>query len=186
MTWTTSSLNVSKFRNGEVIKDAQTSSEWEDALNKGVPAWCYVDNDSSTGNILGKLYNYYAATSLKGLAPVGWHIASDFDWGIVYKYYKVSITEANLYEDYKIFMSSKWKIPYDWGYGNNKTGFNALPSGYRVNGSFIKDGVYYLSDFSLDRSNGSFHKILVDNYICDFECSITYQFGFSVKCVKDW
>jgi uncharacterized protein (TIGR02145 family) len=85
--WTTSNLNVSKFKTGEAIIEAKSSAEWEDALNKGIPAWCYVDNDSSTGKRLGKLYNYYAVTSLKELAPDGWHIASDFEWAMVYKYY---------------------------------------------------------------------------------------------------
>lgn len=184
--WTTSNLNTSKFKNGEPIKEAKSDEEWVDALNNGIPAWCYLNNDSSNGKTLGKLYNYYAVTSLKGLAPQGWHIASDFEWEMVYKYYKVQITEANLYEDSKIFMSPTWKSPYPWGYGNNKIGFNALPSGYRAPYGFSKDGGYYWGDIKLDRRNGSFHAILGDIYICDVGCETTYKFGFSVRCVKDW
>jgi uncharacterized protein (TIGR02145 family) len=185
--WSTSNLNTSKFKNGESIKEAKSDAEWEDALNNAIPAWCYLDNDSSNGKTLGKLYNYYAVTNLKGLAPEGWHIASDFEWEMVYKYYKVQITEKNLYEDSKIFMSPKWKSPYPWGYGNNKTGFNAMPSGYRAAYGFSKVGGYYWGDIKLDRKNvGAFHSILGDNYICDYGCGITYHYGFSVRCVKDW
>jgi len=184
--WTTSNLNVSKFRNGESIMEAKTNEQWQEANQKGIPAWCYVNNDFTTGKTLGKLYNYYAVTSLKELAPQGWHIASDLEWGIVHKYYNVQITEMNLYEDEKIFMSPKWKSPYNWGYGNNKTGFNALPSGYRSNGEFMKGGAYFWSDIPIDRKDGAFHSILGDNYICDYGCGITYHYGFSVRCVKDW
>lgn len=184
--WTTSNLNVSKFKTGEAIIEAKNSAEWEDALNRGIPAWCYVNNDPSTGKTLGKLYNYYAVTSLKGLAPTGWHIASDFEWEMIYKYHNVKITEANMYEDYKIFMNPSWKSPYSWGYGTNKTGFNALPSGYRSISGFTNDGAYYWGDINLDRKNGAFHTILGDINICDSGCEWTYTLGFSVRCVKDW
>jgi len=180
--WTTSNLNVSKFKTGEAIIEAKSSAEWEDALNKGIPAWCYVDNDSSTGKRLGKLYNYYAVTSLKELAPDGWHIASDFEWAMVYKYYNFN----NLNEDEKILMDSSWNSNLSWGYGTNKTRFSALPSGHRYSSGFEKFGAYYWGDISLDRKNGSFHSILGDNYICEFGCEITYRFGFSVRCVKDY
>ena len=185
--WTVANLNVSKFKNGEVIIEAKSSAEWEDALNKGIPAWCYVGNDPSTGKTLGKLYNYYAVTSLKGLAPDGWHISSDFEWEMFNKYHNVKITEANSYEDYKIFMNPSWKSPYSWGYGTNKTGFNALPSGYRSISGFTNDGAYYWSDIALDRRGEPFHVILGDNYMCtDSGCEWTYYAGFSVRCVKDW
>lgn len=186
LVWTTSNLNVSKFKNGETIKEAKSPAEWEEALNKGIPAWCYVDNYVSNGKTLGKLYNYYAVTSLKGLAPDGWHIASDFEWEMIYKYYNVNITETDFYEGEKIFMNSNWKSRYPWGFGTNKTGFNALPSGYRSINGFTKDGAYYWGDIKLDRKDGAFHSILGDNYICDYGCDATYKFGFSVRCVKDW
>lgn len=183
--WTTTNLNVSKFKNGDLIKEAKTDEEWNDALDNGIPAWCYLDNDPSNGKILGKLYNYYAVINLKGLAPEGWHIADDYDWEIVFKTYQVKITEANSYEDWKIFMSPKWNNKYGWS-GNNKTGFNALPSGYRAPYGFSKDGAYYWGDTSLNRQNGPFRQIRGDMYMCDNGCEITYRFGFSVRCVKDW
>jgi uncharacterized protein (TIGR02145 family) len=185
--WTTSNLNVSKFRDGTPILEAKTSEQWNYAIQKGIPAYCNIDNDSSYGKTYGKLYNYYAVSSLKDLAPQGWHIASDFEWGQMFKYYKIKITEADLYEGVKVLMSTKWKSGYKWGYGNNKTGFNALQSGYRSTGGFTKNGAYYWSDIPIVRKNRvAFHSILGDNYICDFGCDITYHYGFSVRCIKDW
>ena len=95
--WTTTNLNVSKFKNGDLIKEAKTNEEWNDALDNGIPAWCYLDNDPSNGKTLGKLYNYYAVINLKGLAPEGWHIADDYDWEIVFETYPVIITEARVF-----------------------------------------------------------------------------------------
>lgn len=187
--WMSSNLNVSRFRNGELIKEAKTNEEWENALRKGIPAWCYVNNDSTTGKSLGKLYNYYAVTSLKELAPQGWHIATDYEWILMYEQYNVHVTEANLYEDEKIFMSTNWKSGYNWGNGTNKIGFNALPTSYRVPGGFPDgpSGAYFWFDISLARDQkGGFHQILGDRYIGEFGTRMTYEFGFSVRCVKDW
>lgn len=191
LVWMTSNLNVSKFKNGEAIIEAKSDAEWEDALNKGQPAWCYLNNDSTNGKIFGKLYNYYAVTSLKGLAPEGWHIASDEDWSYVYKTYKqyfnfnLTSDQRKGTEEDKIFMSTKWKGPK--GYGNNKTGFNALPSGMRYRWSFENTGAYFWADFSLSRYNyGPFRYFLGDDYLCDGGCEETFRYGFSVRCVKDW
>jgi uncharacterized protein (TIGR02145 family) len=186
--WTTSNLNVSKFRDGTNILEAKTNELWNYAIDNGIPAFCYLNNDSSNGKTYGKLYNYYAVISLKELAPKGWHISSDFEWSLVYKYYKVNITEANLYEDEKIFMSTKWESGYKWGKGTNLSGFNALPSSYRVAGGFISEpsGAYFWSDIPLDRKSGPFTSILGDQYMCDYGCGMTFKYGFSVRCVKDW
>jgi len=56
-TWTNSNLNVSKFRNGEAIPQAKTFEEWERACRYGKPAWCYLGNEASNGEVFGKLYN---------------------------------------------------------------------------------------------------------------------------------
>ena len=47
--WMSKNLNVIKFNNGDLIKEAKTKSEWIDALKNGTPAWCYSDNDINNG-----------------------------------------------------------------------------------------------------------------------------------------
>jgi uncharacterized protein (TIGR02145 family) len=79
-TWTTENLNVSTFRNGEAIPEAKTKNEWELAAEKKQPAWCYYNFDSKKGEKYGKLFNWYAVNDSRGLAPNGWHVASDEDW----------------------------------------------------------------------------------------------------------
>jgi len=43
-------------------------------------AWCYYNNDESTNSTYGKLYNWYAVNDPRGLAPAGFHVASDNEW----------------------------------------------------------------------------------------------------------
>ena len=76
-TWTSKNLDVSKFRNGEAIPLAKTKAEWELAGKKMQPAWCYYENKTANGSSYGKLYNFYAVNDPRGLAPKGYHIATD-------------------------------------------------------------------------------------------------------------
>ncbi len=48
--WMTENLNVVKFRNGDLIKEAKTLEEFEEAGLSGQPAWCYYDCDLKNGN----------------------------------------------------------------------------------------------------------------------------------------
>ena len=70
-TWTKSNLNVSRYRNGDVIPQVTDPTVWA-SLTTG--AWCYYNNDSANGAVYGKLYNRYAIVDPRGLAPLGWHI----------------------------------------------------------------------------------------------------------------
>lgn len=72
--WMTKNLDVSTFRNGEIIPEAKTNEEWQEANKQKKPAWCYYDNDPENGKKYGKLYNGYAIADKRGLAPEGWHI----------------------------------------------------------------------------------------------------------------
>jgi uncharacterized protein (TIGR02145 family) len=69
--WTQSNLNVTHYRNGDVIPQVTDQALW-DNLTTG--AWCYYNNDPATESIYGKLYNRYAITDPRGLAPLGYHI----------------------------------------------------------------------------------------------------------------
>lgn len=76
-TWTKSNLNVSHYRNGDVIPQVTTVSQ---LANSTSGAWCYYNNDPSNGAIYGKLYNWYAIIDQRGLAPAGYHIPTDLEW----------------------------------------------------------------------------------------------------------
>lgn len=78
--WMTENLSVSQFRNGDEIFHAKTKEEWNQAFKRKTPAFCYFNNDTVSNNKSGKLYNFYAVKDERGLAPEGWHVASDEEW----------------------------------------------------------------------------------------------------------
>ena len=78
--WNSKNLNVTTFRNGSVIPQVQDGEDW---LVMGLfrePAWCYYQTPNGIDSSCGKLYNWYAVNDARGLAPQGWHIATQEDW----------------------------------------------------------------------------------------------------------
>jgi uncharacterized protein (TIGR02145 family) len=78
--WMAENLNVSHFRNGDIIPEAKTPQVWMECYEKSSPAWCYYNNDTANGKKYGKLYNWYAVNDSRGFAPIGWHVATDNEW----------------------------------------------------------------------------------------------------------
>jgi uncharacterized protein (TIGR02145 family) len=147
--WAGENLNVSTFRNGDVIPEAKTNEEWIQYLNNGMPAWCYYLNNLENGKMYGKLYNWYAFNDPRGLAPIGWKIPNHDDWkqlttklggGSIYS------REANAMKARGMWAESS--IAEETNFSNT-SGFTALPSGYRKpDGAFegIKfNGVWWIA-----------------------------------------
>jgi uncharacterized protein (TIGR02145 family) len=82
MAWT-DNLNVSKFRNGEIIPEAKSVAAWQAACKAKKPIWCYYNFNPANGVKFGKIYNYYAVNDKRGLAPKGFHIATEADFDFV-------------------------------------------------------------------------------------------------------
>lgn len=78
--WMSENLNVDKFRNGDPIPEAKTDLEWNLAAVNHLPAWCYYDNDPDNGERFGKIYNWYAISDSRGIAPEGWRVPTETDW----------------------------------------------------------------------------------------------------------
>ena len=78
--WMLKNLNIDRFRNGDLIMEAKSDEEWENADSKKLPAWCFFKNDSNTANLFGRIYNIHAVLDKRGLAPNGWLIPGDEEW----------------------------------------------------------------------------------------------------------
>jgi uncharacterized protein (TIGR02145 family) len=70
-TWTSCNLDVTTYQNGDPIPQVQDPIEWA-SLTTG--AWKYYDNDPANNCSYGKLYNGYAISDPRGIAPAGYHI----------------------------------------------------------------------------------------------------------------
>ncbi len=179
--WMAQNLEVDKFRNGDPIKHAKTVEEWIKAGNNREPAWCYYENKPDNGLKYGKLYNSYALTDKRGLAPFGWHIPSDDEWSNMVVF--LGGFSGNTGKNMKL--NNGW---LNQGNGTNISGFSGLPGGARDN-----DGVFYNGD-----EVGSWWSTTKDWYYGAriYELSsyldrikaqkyLNNSYGFSVRCVKD-
>ncbi len=178
MQWMGKNLDVVHYRNGDAIPEVKDPNEWA-TLTTG--AWCYNDNKPDNGATYGKLYNWYAVADPRGLAPNGWHVATDAEWSAL-------CDQLDGAENAGGALKSKgtWK-----GSGEgvvNKSGFAALPAGARrdTDGEFMLPGEYSRLWTSTEltpisawgRSLGYFDAALRKG-------KASKKTGFSVRCVKD-
>lgn len=186
--WTTKNLDVSNFRNGEVIFHAKTQLEWQIAADSMKPAWCFFGFDEMYGKTYGKLYNWYAVNDRRGLAPKGYHIPSSTEWKILNTF---------LGKEAGTILKSKsgWHNYGKSGNGNNNCGFNALPSGsiWSYGGFYnLKEKACWWSSTEKDSSLGYYEGGFPIYYFLEYnssllEASSDYDMGYglSVRCVRD-
>jgi uncharacterized protein (TIGR02145 family) len=177
--WMAENLNVSKFRNGDPIKQVKTDDEWERASLSEQPAWSFYANNLANGEKYGKIYNWYAVHDKRGLAPKGWKIPSENDWSILYNY-----LGGSGIADVKLKSKNGWK---ENGNGSDSSGFSALPGGYRYYGNESFFGIGYLIDWWTSEQNVSSRRWQLEiNHTNSFKPRYRYtRDGLYVRCVKE-
>jgi uncharacterized protein (TIGR02145 family) len=176
--WARANLNVSTFRNGDIIPEARTNNEWVTAGETGKPAWCYYNNDPANGLRYGKLYNWYAVNDPRGLAPVGWVLSTDADW--VKLTYSLGGQEA---------AGNKLKSTTGWiggNNGNNESGFMGFPGGYRIENGIFQNagsiGIWWSATEGKSLSAID-HYVSLSNSLS--KSSSPKQRGESVRCLRN-
>ena len=159
----------------------------------------------------GVLYNWPSAmdraassdkipSGVQGICPDGWHLPSDDEWTqlenylIAYGYNYDGTTEGNKIAK-SMASASGWNVSNEEGTpGNtdythyiNRSGFSALPGGYRASGgSFFDigyDGNWWSS--TEDDDEEPWYRELSYNDSNIFRYSSPKRRGFSVRCVQD-
>jgi uncharacterized protein (TIGR02145 family) len=180
--WMQNDLNVSKFRNGDLITHAKTAEEWKKAGEEGKPAWCYYDNNPKLGNPKKngyKLYNFYAVSDPRGLAPLGWHIPTMNEWEILFNYLGG-----------RTIAGKKLKSTKVWGeneVATNESGFSSLPTGTRYLSGWEMEGADYWS-VNDNQSEGFGYDIFISfgqNLVQGGNLLDNPFLGLAVRCVKD-
>jgi uncharacterized protein (TIGR02145 family) len=177
-TWMQTNLNVTKYRNGDIIPQVTNSAEWT-SLTTG--AWCYYNNDPSTEIIYGKLYNWYAVNDPRNIAPLGFHLFNEAEFNTLVNYLGGSSLSGGKMKETG---TSRWFTPNAGA--TNISGFTALPGGYRdYNGGVFSDiglsGNWWIS------TNSTLHFYLVynnTNVAVDGGMN-GRKYGFSVRLIKD-
>lgn len=178
-TWAGCNLNVDRYANDDLIPQVTDPTAWA-GLTTG--AWCWYNNDSANGPVYGRLYNWYAVNDPRGLAPIGYHVATDAEWTTLINYLGGE-TEAG--GNLKETGLCHWNSPNTGA--TNSSGFACLPGGIRsTDGTFSNVGnrgwwwsstenidpfafLYYINSYDSNINNGNTYKTE----------------GFSVRCIKD-
>jgi uncharacterized protein (TIGR02145 family) len=191
--WTTSNLNVSKYRNGDLIPQVSDPTEW---ITLTTGAWCYYNNDSANGPIYGKLYNWYAVVDPRGLAPEGYHIPSADEWTTLTNCLGGEAVAGGKMKEMGL---KNWESPNKDA--TNSSGFSALPGGYRFGecgynvGCSDKGKFYIIGRYAYWWSTTEYPTTYLAKYV--FGIRLSYfdskallftnlvRPGFSVRCIKD-
>ncbi|NTW84153.1 MAG: hypothetical protein HGB36_12465 [Chlorobiaceae bacterium] len=178
MIWTGENLEVSRYRNGDTIPEITDPKVWA-TLTTG--AWCYNQNNPENAETYGKLYNWYAVHDPRGLAPEGWHVATDAEWS--------ALSELLGGEERAgggLKAKELWKEP---NYGaDNKSELTVLPAGARrdTDGEFMAPGGYSrLWSSTESEENSAWCRSLGYFDAALRRGQADKRIGFSIRCVKN-
>ena len=205
--WMAENLKTTKYNTGDPINSVTDNTAWI-GLHTG--AYCNYDNDVTTSNKYGKLYNWYTMTT-GNLNPIGWHVPSIDEWTTLENYLIANgynydgSTTSNLIA--KSLASNKdWNTNLSVGAigndltKNNSSGFTALPGGIRNdnNGYFQDIGECASWWGSSEYESGHYAAWFKGIYFSDnnsnhngaysSDCSRLFNYmqgGLSIRCVKD-
>jgi uncharacterized protein (TIGR02145 family) len=201
--WMVENLKVTHYRNGDPIPVMTNDSMWGELTNA---AYCDYNNYPPNSKIYGKLYNFYAVSSKRNLAPKGWHVPTEKEWEtleITLGMTKDTASKCFGFRGTTEGGQLKETDTIHWKGANigatNSSGFTALPGGSRgSSGKFVNMGKIGYWWTSTDWKNsiyqpevpakmqiGGFHREIYNSkskIIKYIGCSIE---GFSVRCVKD-
>jgi len=176
--WLGSNLMVTRFRNNDAIPVVSNEEDWERLGDRGLPACCYYRNDEAQGRYVGMLYNGFAVSDPRALAPVGCKVPSIEDWNVL-------IGNCGHSHLAGLFLKSA----SGWNFGGNgkdRYGFSALPGGGRgIFGAFLDLGDYgnWWCDQKPSDPSGAFVYMSFINGLCQVRKDGFRMSGFSVRCV---
>ena len=161
--WMTNDLNVTTFRNGDTLFHAQTNEQWKYAFDNNIPAFCYVNDNSSDGI----LYNWMAVNDPRGLAPYDWHIPTK--------------------NEFLLLNSSGVELKSTGGWGNAYC-MNIKATGMRdaFSADFLSKGFasyYWTAEVGSSLKSWAF--VLQNDYSKGTLTEERRENGYSVRCVKD-
>jgi len=178
--WSIQNLDVTQFRNGDPIPEAKTEGEWRAYVLAGEPAWCACETDSNGLSAFGtgKLYNFFAVSDRRKLAPEGWKIPSKDDWK---QLFDMLGSESRA--------GSKMKSMEGWSadaIGTNSSGFSAKPFCSRMSTGVYDNGnnsVYWWTSTG-DANETAWYIALTHSGSASKAFSHS-GCGYAVRCIRE-
>ena len=176
--WMAENLRVTHFANGDEIPAIEDDKEWEKAGIEKTSALSYFQNKIQNFKSYGNLYNWFAVTDPRGLAPEGWHIPTEAEWNELETF--VGKRDAGT----KLKSAEGW---YRKKNGTNESGFNGLPGGDRSwNG--VSDGdelKRFASWYTSDKNKFAGVTLNWDERFLIYCSMQSGGMGYYVRCVKN-
>lgn len=188
--WMAENLRTIYYTDGTAITTGLNKEDWLANTDGAVTAY-----DGNNDNIatMGALYNWYAVTHTKGLAPQGFRVTSDKDWAIMAKY----MDPENYYKDETGARESETIAPLlksiegwnDDGNGNNLSGLNVFPCGSTSESKYMDYSgkgrqAYFWTSTSYETKTAMFRRLYYDENFTNrwYEKK---SYGYSVRCIKE-
>ncbi|NCC74113.1 MAG: hypothetical protein EOM06_12020 [Sphingobacteriia bacterium] len=173
--------------------------------NNGVFEKYCLDNIDANCVVYGGLYQwqemmgYSTNPGTQGICPEGWHLPTDAEWTILTDY--VSSQSEYLCNNNTLFIAKALAATTNWytssytcAVGNNQllnnaTGFTVLPGGIRDSyGTFfhIADNVGYFWSSTVFETTYARSRTLQFSVASIGRSVDTQDYGFSVRCLKDY
>ena len=147
-------------------EEAIIPSKWENPIPTSIQGLGY-----------GRLYNWYSANNVKGLAPTGYHIASDIEWNTL-----ITFCGANAGQKLKEAGTTHWDSPNN---GTDLYGFRARPGGlfdYPSNFRGLGSSSVYQTSTSYSSTDSAFFSLWENSANIDDTLKTQAQ---SVRYIKD-
>jgi len=178
--WMAENLKVTHYRNNEAIPIVTGDVTWSELYTRATGACCSYDNSVDNVTTYGRLYNGFAVTDGRSIAPLGWHVPTDAEWRTLVDYLGGYQYAAN-----KMKEVGYWCVPCTSI--TNESGFSALPSGYRSgSGDYLCLGDMAHFWCSMDSTGFSawfyFLNYMAEGIGFNLDSKLC---GFSIRCVKD-
>ncbi len=187
--WMAENLKVKKYRNGEEIPNLTENAKW---IAQSGGAYCDYYSPLMS-DVFGRLYNWEALNSEKGLCPAGWHIPSDDEWKTLEMHLGLSQQEVDKTGERGTDQGAQLKQPgfefwtnNEFGNrGENKLRFTALPAGFRdKNGDFkgYSATTGWWSSSAFNASNAWHRSVSIFKL---HRSDVSKRNAYSVRCIKD-
>ena len=199
--WTVEDLRTTHFRNGDAIEQIGTATaDGTTWANKTTAAYCNHVSGTA-GKYFGLLYNGHAVTDSRGLAPDGWHVATEDDWKKLEKFMSMTPNDIDALNWRGTDQGQKLKVDgkgngvwyqHEYLWASNSTGFSARPGGCRLFNTREYNSppgrVYLGFWWSSTKRTGTdelYYRHLDYKKTGVFRYYGPKSYGFIVRCVKD-
>jgi uncharacterized protein (TIGR02145 family) len=193
--WMSDNLRTTKYQNGDLI--GTTTPATLNISGETTPKyqWAYNGNEMNALSY-GRLYSWYAVTDNRKICPIGWHIPNDAEWTTLTDYltnngYGFQGSGSDIAKS--MAENGLWQTDGTAGNvgndqaSNNKSGFRAVPGGFRYQEGPFEDLGNSVSWWSSTEAMATWAYTRDLSYDSGnvLKWASREKDGFSVRCLRD-